>query len=382
MLKKYLKDFKWPILTVSSLNFILLVYINAQNNTPVPVLSGVSNGVSNVYTSACVKSPNDPAKCLVDSNAKVAAPGATVSMIDLPPIPEVEINQDRVNKYLSNVAQMQNIEDKKTGLKDLTPWGPEFGNPKDPNFQVLLKQQFPMSPEQIKVYRETLNVYEQALQDQVRNPTPQMSTRSVDLDPGSSPPPVRISTGYVSSLIFLDETGAAWPIRAYDIGNSTAFNVQWDKESNLMMLQGLVPYANTNIVVLLQNLETPVILNLINDQQKVDYRLDLRIAGLGPKAVTPMIKSNTLNVDSILMSLLDGIPPDRAKLIQVTGGAATAWLLDDNELLLRTRLTVLSPSYTSSMRSADGMKVYRMPKTPVIMASKDGNTYQLAVEGY
>ena len=56
--------------------------------------------------------------------------------------------------------------------------------------------------------------------------------------------------------------------------------------------------------------------------------------------------------------------------------------LDDNELLIRTRLTILSPSYTSSMRSADGMKVYRMPKTPVIMASKDGNTYQLAIQGY
>ena len=304
------------------------------------------------------------------------------SMIDLPPIPNVEAGSNTFKSFLENKERIDTIESKQKELAQLTPWQGKFGDPRDPNFQSLLKQQFPMSPEQIKLFRETLNIYEQALQEQARNPTPSMSTRSVDLDPGSAPPPVRISTGYVSSLIFMDETGAPWPIKAYDIGNPSAFSVQWDKESNLMMLQGLVPYANTNIVVLLHNLETPVILNLINDQHKVDYRLDLRIPGLGPKATTPMIRSNIPSTDNILMGLLDGIPPERAKPIEVSGGAATAWLLDDSELLIRTRLTVLSPSYTSSMRSADGMKVYRMPKTPVIMASKDGNTYQLAIQGY
>ncbi len=304
------------------------------------------------------------------------------SMVDLPPIPTSESTTTAFKSFIDNKERIDKFQNKEKELAQLTPWQGKFGDPKDPNFQTMLKQQFPMSPEQIKLFRETLNIFEQALQDQVRNPTPSMSTRSVDLDPGSAPPPVRISTGYVSSLIFMDESGAPWPIKAYDIGNPSAFNVQWDKESNLMMLQGLVPYANTNIVVLLHNLETPVILNLINDQHKVDYRLDLRIPGLGPKATTPMIKSNIPATDNILMSLLDGIPPERAKPIEVNGGAASAWLLDDNELLLRTRLTILSPSYTSSMRSADGMKVYRMPKTPVIMASKDGNTYQLAIQGY
>jgi intracellular multiplication protein IcmK len=339
--------------------------------------------------SACFgMSTNIHAQSNLNNPAITTAPTATApvasaaGMIELPPVPDVAINQDKFSGYLDHVDEVTKIEQKQQALKDLIPWRGKVGDPKDPNFQALLKQQFPMSPEQIKVFRDTLNIYEQALQAQSRNPTPSMSTRSVDLDPGSAPPPVRISTGYVSTLIFLDETGAPWPIKAYDIGNASAFNVYWDKESNFMMLQGLVPYANTNIVVLLHNLETPVILNLINDQQKVDYRLDLRIPGLGPKATTPMIRSNIPSTDNILISLIDGIPPERARPLQVNGGAASVWIIDDSELLIRTRLTILSPSYTSSMRSADGMKVYRMPKTPVIMASKDGNTYQLAIDGY
>lgn len=338
----------------------------------------------NTSADQAIKNPA-PIKEVLNDPAMVS----NKDMVSLPPIPgsnSLQPDQELAafSQQLDKVQIIQDEQKQKDDiLKAVIPWKDgKFGDPKDPNFQNLLKQQFPMSPEQIKIFRETLNIYEQAMQDQVRNPTPIMSTRSVNLDPGSSPPPVRISTGYVSSLIFIDETGAPWPIKAYDIGNQKAFNVQWDKTSNLMMLQGLIPYANTNMVVLLHNLETPVILNLVNDQHKVDYRLDLRIPGMGPKATTPMIKSNIPASDDLLMSLLDGIPPERAKLLRVNGAAASAWLLDDSEILLRTRLTVLSPSYTSSMRSADGMKVYRMNKTPLIIASKDGNTYRLNVEGY
>lgn len=357
------------------------VKADSTPNTPSDISSICTTLIASAGTTGVV-----PQECLMAPTIKtVSTPATTIAMINLPPIPGVEINQAKVNSYITKTEQIQNIEEKAEAYKKLTPWANKevFGSPKDQNYQDLMKQQFPLSPEQIKLFRQISNSYEQSVQDQVRNPTPIMSTRAVNLDPGSTPPPVRISTGYVSTLLFLDETGAPWPIKAYDIGNPTAFSIQWDKESNLMMVQGLVPYANTNIVVLLHGLDTPVILNFVNDQKKVDYRLDLRIAGLGPKAATPMIKSNIPATDnSILMSLLDGIPPEQAKPIQVSGGTASVWLFGDSELLIRTRLTVLSPSYTSSMRSADGMKVYRMPKTPVIMASKDGNTYQLAVEGY
>lgn len=336
-------------------------------------------------------------------------PANGTGMVDLPALPVVnkttgDESLDKVmNDALALQEKAQQSDDEK--LKNLIPWRDGFGDPRDRNFQNLLKNQFPMSPEQIKTFRETLNIYEKAMQEQVRNPTPIMSTRSVNLDPGSAPPAVKISTGYVSSIIFVDDTGAPWPIRAYDIGNPEAFSIVWEKGqpsvvedvagstvpvvkkknfgSNILLIQGLLPYSNTNLVVMLDSLSTPVIINLVNDQQKVDYRLDLRIPGMGPLATVPIMANASIpGTDTMLMGLIDGIPPEQARPLEVFGGNAQAWLLNDEELLIRTRLTILSPSYTGSMRSPDGTKVYRMPKTPIIMAAKDGNTYKLAINGY
>lgn len=314
-------------------------------------------------------------------------------MIDLPPLPTIseQITSQNLPSNLPNEVFTTDANIPLTGhdkvlgkqYKNINPWRGPDASPEEPYFQELLKNQFPMSPAQIKTFRDTVDTYEKAIQNKSRNPSPVMSTRSVNLSPGSIPPPVRIATGYVSSILFIDETGAPWPIKAYDIGNSQAFDVVWDKVSNLLLIQGLRAYENTNIVVLLHNLETPVILNLINDQQKVDYRLDLRVPGMGPKANTPIItNTNIPEGDDILMGLLDGIPPEVARPLEVKGAKASAWMLNDDELLIRTRLTILSPAYTNSMRSPDGMKVYRLPRTPLIMAAKDGSTYQLTITGY
>ena len=52
-----------------------------------------------------------------------------------------------------------------------------------------------------------------------------------------------------------------------------------------------------------------------------------------------------------------------------------------DRLFLRTRLTVLSPSWLSTMRSPDGTNVYEMIKAPVILASSRGKIIQLNIKG-
>ena len=37
--------------------------------------------------------------------------------------------------------------------------------------------------------------------------------------PGATPPAIRLAQGYVSSLVFVDSTGAPWPIASFDIGD-------------------------------------------------------------------------------------------------------------------------------------------------------------------
>jgi len=311
------------------------------------------------------------------------------TQVELPKIDNTEdVTMQQVN-YEKPVVSENPVQKEEEYVDKHMPWKDGgkikkgFGSVNNDTFKELLEKNFPMSPEQMKIYKEALDRYDRAMQYSPRNPDPVISTKNVSLDPGSSPVAIRIATGYVSTILFIDETGANWPIAAYDIGNKNDFNVQWDKKSNLLLIQGMKPYANTNLVIMLKDLDTPVIFNLVNDQKSVDYRLDLRVPRLGPNAKMPIMQTELpSSVDSDLMSLLDGVPPKENTQLMVHGGEAQAWLNSNGSLLLRTRLTLLSPSYDSSLSSADGMNVYKLSKTPLILAAKDGEPVQLSIQGY
>ncbi len=62
--------------------------------------------------------------------------------------------------------------------------------------------------------------------------------------------------------------------------------------------------------------------------------------------------------------MLDGIPPDGSKALDLTDNAGQAWLKGDS-LFIRTRLTLLSPAWVAIMSSADGTNAYQLQKTPL-----------------
>ncbi len=168
---------------------------------------------------------------------------------------------------------------------------------------------------------------------------------------------MRLSTGYVSSVVFVDETGAPWPVSAYSIGDPGSFNIQWDQQSNLLLIQGQKPYATGNMAVTLHGMATPVMLTIVTDQGTVDYRVDFRVQGRGPNAKGAIIGSALpQNANATLMNLLEGIPPQDSESLNVTGGSAQAWLFN-NQLYVRTPLTLLSPGWVATMSSADGTHV-------------------------
>lgn len=323
---------------------------------------------------------------LINSLALIAKDMAPLP--DLPPLPTgLKNSQQEYDKFKhrqeqKNLIASQIAAERSPKSPIQLPPKTNFGKISDPAFQNMLKKQFPLSPEQIKAFRQALDIQQRALRVEIKNPDPVMSTRVVNLEPGSSPPAVRISSGYVSSILFTDETGAAWPIKAYDIGNPKAFNIYWNKSSNMLLIQGQTPYARTNLIVILEGLKTPIILSVINDQQKVDYRLDLIVPGKGPKAKTQIINSSIpAQPNLVLSNLLYGIAPKKSKKLTVVGGYAQAWLEKEGSLLLRTKLDILSPGWLATMNSVDGTKVYRMNVTPLILATENGRTIQLHIEG-
>lgn len=249
-------------------------------------------------------------------------------------------------------------------------------------FEGVQEQMFPLTPEQIGQLRQMYNSSEFAKASTPGTPPkPTATSQFVNLSPGSTPPVIRLSQGFVSSLVFLDSTGAPWPISAYDLGDPAAFNIAWDKTSNTLMIQSSKLYTYGNLAVRLRGLNTPVMLTLIPGQKAVDYRVDLRVQGYGPNAKSmPMEEGLPPSASDLLLHVLDGVPPAGSARLVVSGGDARAWLLNER-MYVRTNLTILSPGWLGSMTSADGMHAYEMQKSPVLLVSWHGKVMQLKVEG-
>lgn len=249
-------------------------------------------------------------------------------------------------------------------------------------FKGVESQLFPLDPEKIHSLKKKYDQTEFAKAASADTPPkPTATSQFVNLSPGSTPPVIRLAAGFVSSLVFLDSTGAPWPIAAYDLGDPTSFNIQWDKTSNTLMIQAIKLYNYGNLAVRLTGLNTPVMLTLIPGQKAVDYRVDLRVQGYGPNAKNmPMEEGLPPSASDVLLHVLDGVPPPGSSRLVVSGGDARAWLLD-RKMYVRTNLTILSPGWLGSMTSADGMHAYEMQKSPVLLVSWHGKVMQLKIEG-
>lgn len=254
---------------------------------------------------------------------------------------------------------------------------------RDQAFNNMLEDVMPLSPDQITRMHK---YYDLTLQAKATPPSappsPQFTSTVVNLEPGSSAPVIRLAAGFVTTILFVDSTGAPWPITAYSIGDPQNFYVQWNQKDNTLFIQSLKVYAHANMAVRLWGLDTPVVLTLVSGQKTVDFRVDLQVGGRGPEAKPPVVTDTAFNaqVNPLLMNILDGVPPKGSIKLKVSGGYADAWLYD-NKVYFRTKLTVLSPAWLSTVSSPDGTHVYEMMLTPYIVATQDGKTVDIKLSG-
>jgi intracellular multiplication protein IcmK len=132
-----------------------------------------------------------------------------------------------------------------------------------------------------------------------------------------------------------------------------------------------------NLSIRLVDLITPITFTLQTGLDEVDYRFDARIPKQGPLAKVPLIENGGLKSvvggDENLVQILDGTPPTNSEKLKIEGtdGRSGVWRLA-GRIYLRTPLTLLSPAWSSSVTSADGMNVYVLNDTPVILLSDEG----------
>lgn len=255
-------------------------------------------------------------------------------------------------------------------------------NMRDQAFTDTTDNLLPLTPDQIRTLHTLFSRTQRAVAEHPGiPPRPTSTSKIVNLSPGATPPIIRLLAGYVTSLVFLDASGAPWPIAAYDLGDPRSYNIQWDKKSNMLLVQAITEYKTGNLAVLLQNLNTPIMLTLIPGQRAVDYRVDLRVPGMGPNAaptVTPEVLPGASN--PILLDVLNGIPPQGSRALQILGRDCQVWIVG-GKMYLRTRMTILSPGWISTLSSADGMHAYEMQPTPVLLASENGKMVKLTIQG-
>lgn len=249
-------------------------------------------------------------------------------------------------------------------------------------FNALLEDVLPLSPDQITNLHK---FYDMTLQARAAppNPPPKPDLRSqvVPLEPGSQPPVIRLATGFVTSVLFIDSSGEKWPLTAYSIGDPESFNIQWDQKGNALFIQSKKQYSHGNLAVRLWGLDTPVMITLVSGQKNVDFRVDLQVSGRGPDAKIPIVETAiTAKVNPLLINLLDGVPPRGSVKLGVSGGHGDAWLAD-SRVYFRTKLTVLSPAWTATVASPDGTHVYELMLTPYILASQNGKTIDIKLSG-
>jgi len=352
-----------------------------QVKAQIAALQNQNNALGqNILGNPAAPPPPAPSSTPVANANAAAIPPSPVSA-PLPPV-QTNVAQPISQSEAAALAASANSPDKKDNA-EAAVGQVTASDINDAAFNSMVQNTLPMSPEQIQKLRSVYMASQfAAASSPITPPRPTATSVFVDLAPGSTPPVVRLSQGFVTSLVFVDSTGAPWPIEAYDIGNPSAFNIQWDKISNTMMIQSTVLYNYGNLAVKLKGLNTPVMLTLIPGQKAVDYRVDLRVQGVGPNA-SPSTGGSPLppSTSSDLLNVLDGVPPVNSKVLKVQGGNCQAWLSGD-KMYVRTRLSILSPGWVATLSSADGMHAYQMQSTPMLLVSQNGQVIQLKVEGF
>ena len=244
---------------------------------------------------------------------------------------------------------------------------------------------FPLTPAQIKdVMQRLTSSQKAAAPPPAPEPKAEVKVENISLDPGVTPPTIYVANGYVTTMTILDSSGQPWPIQDVTIGGN--FKLPGGAEGGGHMIR-IVPdtrFGTGNLSVRLVGLTTPLTFRLQAGADVVYYRYDARVPQLGPNVKTPLIDRGVQTVagDDTLMTVLQGLPPEGAERLSIEGTdrRTKAWQ-QNNLIYLRTPLTLLSPTWDSSVASADGTNVYSMAQAPVLLLSDNGKMVRARILG-
>ncbi len=243
-------------------------------------------------------------------------------------------------------------------------------------FNAAITGLIPLNPGEIRKLLERYDQTRQAVETPIYPyPKPEIVTQDISQDPGSLPPVLKLATGHVTVVNFVDASGAPWPIQ--DISWAGNFEIiKTEEGGHRVTISPMSDFAYGNLSVQLLGMKTGVSFTLETQREKVYYRFDARLPEDGPYAKPSLISVSGPALSAgggVMNAVLEGVPPKGGDKLNVEGvdGRTTAYVVN-KITYVRTPLTLLSPSWTASVSSADGMNVYSLKNASVLLLSDKG----------
>ncbi|CAN7784732.1 DotH/IcmK family type IV secretion protein [Variovorax sp. LjRoot175] len=252
----------------------------------------------------------------------------------------------------------------------------------------MLDKVAPLTPNEIVNLRKQIDQRKDAFTENItgRPPARPTSTQTtIDLSPGGTPPMLRVSMRQGATIMFVDAAGRPWPVEAADNFNDAGYAVSQMAEHVFSV--GMKQPQIGNIAFKLKDIARPVTVTVMPAQDSTDYNLDLVVpkfvGGVPPTAMASAAPAPSHMSDE-LMAYLYRTPPREARRLTI-GGSGTdeimAWQISPTSMAVRTSAQILSPAWMRRQGSSDGVFVYQLPITPVVVISQGGELRNVALGG-
>lgn len=286
------------------------------------------------------------------------------------------LSQDEMNEALQNY-NLGNIslEDQQNEVERQS---------REAAFEAMMNGTLPLNPDEIERLIERYREVREASETRIGGaPDAEITMKTVSLDPGVAPPVIELSPGYVTTLNIVDATGQPWPVQDISWGGNFEV-IQPQEGEHVIRISPMRAHEVGNLSVRLIDLNTPVIFSLKTYLDKVQYRFDAQIPELGPYSETPIIDNFEIGAiagNEDLVKILNGTPPAGSTKLDIDGVDARTTVFDyGGQIFVRTPLSLLSPGWNSSVKSADGMTVYTISQSPILLLSDKGKMVRARID--
>jgi len=248
-------------------------------------------------------------------------------------------------------------------------------------FSKYMDEEIPLTAEEIMEYRVAKQREQIALNTRLDPISHHIRTTDVNVE---SPNPITIfvTKGLASSLVFFDSTGAPWPVEGEVIGDSNSYSSNiMTKNKNVVTFNIQREFSETNALITLEGIPTPLVFKLVSNGKDNDDRLSARLPIPGPNAnVKLYMEQQFENKDPYMVELMNNHTVDFGKEYKLVGVNGKVFVNDD-KMYVKTFEKLVSPAWTRQLQSTTGYNLYELKPSTKLLFNIDGNIVQAKVEG-